>query len=414
MFLLLKHPKQYLNKLHRNIGGKRMKKALWIISIVCIITMNTMIFASAEEKKSTKDQNLANDAKSALLMERDTGKVLFNKNEHEKLSPASMTKIMTLLLIMEALDEGKLKLDEKVRVSEHAASMGGSQIFLEAGEEMTVDDLLKGIAIASGNDASVALAERVAGSEGAFVQKMNEKVKELQLKNTKFQNVTGLPADDHYSTAYDMAVMSKELLKYEDITSYTSIYEDYLRKGQENEFWLVNTNRLVKFYSGVDGLKTGYTSDAKYCLTATAEKEDMRVIAVVMGSSSSKERNEQVSQMLDYAFNHFQTKKLFDKGDKITELKLTKAENKQTDVVASESISTLFKRGDSMENVTTEIAMKEDMQLPVQKGETVGELIVKDGENILSRSDLTVKESIDNASYATLWKRTWQKLAKND
>ncbi|MGX4669507.1 D-alanyl-D-alanine carboxypeptidase family protein [Cerasibacillus sp. JNUCC 74] len=391
-----------------------MKKRLFATGMVFFLLVNIMLPVSARAEENTDAKSLTVDAKSAILIERDTGKILFNKNEHEKLSPASMTKIMTLLLIMEALEEGKLKLDEKLRISERAASMGGSQIFLEAGEEMSVEDLLKGIAVASGNDASVALAERIAGSEQAFVKKMNEKAKELQLKNTKFQNSTGLPADDHYSTAYDMAIMSKELLKHESVTTYTSIYEDYLRKGKENEFWLVNTNRLVKFYPGVDGLKTGYTSEAKYCLTATAEKDDMRVIAVVMGADSTKERNAQVSQMLDYAFNHFQTKKLFKKGDKITELNLLKAENKITDVVASESISTLYRRGESTDKITTDIRLVKDLNLPVKRGEKVGELIVKNGDTILSKSALTVEEPIQQASFLTLWKRTWQTLAKNE
>ncbi|WP_077320712.1 D-alanyl-D-alanine carboxypeptidase family protein [Virgibacillus proomii] len=391
-----------------------MKKRLFAAGMVFFLLVNIMLPVSARAEENTDAKSLTVDAKSAILIERDTGKILFNKNEHEKLSPASMTKIMTLLLIMEALEEGKLKLDEKLRISERAASMGGSQIFLEAGEEMSVEDLLKGIAVASGNDASVALAERIAGSEQAFVKKMNEKAKELQLKNTKFQNSTGLPADDHYSTAYDMAIMSKELLKHESVTTYTSIYEDYLRKGKENEFWLVNTNRLVKFYPGVDGLKTGYTSEAKYCLTATAEKDDMRVIAVVMGADSTKERNAQISQMLDYAFNHFQTKKLFKKGDKITELNLLKAENKITDVVASESISTLYRRGESTDKITTDIRLVKDLNLPVKRGEKVGELIVKNGDTILSKSALTVEEPIQQASFLTLWKRTWQTLAKNE
>lgn len=391
-----------------------MKKSLFATGMVFFLLVSILLPVSAAAEENTDAKNLTVDAKSAILIERDTGKVLFNKNEHEKLSPASMTKIMTLLLIMEALGEGKLKLDEKIRVSERAASMGGSQIFLETGEEMSVEDLLKGIAVASGNDASVALAERIAGSEQAFVKKMNEKAKELQLKNTKFQNSTGLPADDHYSTAYDMSIMSKELLKHESITKYTSIYEDYLRKGKENEFWLVNTNRLVKFYPGVDGLKTGYTSEAKYCLTATAEKDDMRVIAVVMGADSTKERNAQVSQMLDYAFNHFQTKKLFKKGDKITELNLLKAENKITDVVASESISTLYRRGESTDKITTDIHLVKDLNLPVKRGEKVGELIVKNGDTILSKSALTIEEPIQQASFLTLWKRTWQTLAKNE
>lgn len=396
------------------VGGIAMKKIV-LLSIVLLCVFAMTIPVAAEEKSSDNSKaNLAKGADSAILLERDTGKLLFDKNAHEKLPPASMTKIMTLLLIMEQLEKGSLKLDETVRVSERAASMGGSQIFLEAGEEMTVNDLLKGIAIASGNDASVAMAERVAGSEEEFVSLMNKKVKELKLKDTKFQNTTGLPADDHYSTAYDMAIIAKELLKYESITNYTSVYEDYLRKGQENEFWLVNTNKLVRFYPGVDGLKTGFTNEAKYCLTATAEKDGMRVIAVVMGAKTTKERNASVSEMLDYAFNKFQTNKLFEKGDVITTLQLTKAEKKQNDVVASESISTLHAKGDSVDNITTEVKMKQDLVLPIKKGDHVGTLIVKDGDKVLSESQLTVKDTIEKASYYTLMKRSLQKLVKFD
>lgn len=396
------------------VGGIAMKKIVLLsIMLLCVFAMTLPV--AAEEKSSDNSKaNLAKGADSAILLERDTGKLLFDKNAHEKLPPASMTKIMTLLLIMEQLEKGSLKLDETVRVSERAASMGGSQIFLEAGEEMTVNDLLKGIAIASGNDASVAMAERVAGSEEEFVSLMNKKVKELKLKDTKFQNTTGLPADDHYSTAYDMAIIAKELLKYESITNYTSVYEDYLRKGQENEFWLVNTNKLVRFYPGVDGLKTGFTNEAKYCLTATAEKDGMRVIAVVMGAKTTKERNASVSEMLDYAFNKFQTNKLFEKGDVITTLRLTKAEKKQNDVVASESISTLHAKGDSVDNITTEVKMKQDLVLPIKKGDHVGTLIVKDGDKVLSESQLTVKDTIEKASYYTLMKRSLQKLVKFD
>lgn len=396
------------------VGGIAMKKIV-LLSIVLLCVFAMTIPVAAEEKSSDNSKaNLAKGADSAILLERDTGKLLFDKNAHEKLPPASMTKIMTLLLIMEQLEKGSLKLDETVRVSERAASMGGSQIFLEAGEEMTVNDLLKGIAIASGNDASVAMAERVAGSEEEFVSLMNKKVKELKLKDTKFQNTTGLPADDHYSTAYDMAIIAKELLKYESITNYTSVYEDYLRKGQENEFWLVNTNKLVRFYPGVDGLKTGFTNEAKYCLTATAEKDGMRVIAVVMGAKTTKERNASVSEMLDYAFNKFQTNKLFEKGDVITTLRLTKAEKKQNDVVASESISTLHAKGDSVDNITTEVKMKQGLVLPIKKGDHVGTLIVKDGDKVLSESQLTVKDTIEKASYYTLMKRSLQKLVKFD
>ncbi|MFD1039224.1 D-alanyl-D-alanine carboxypeptidase family protein [Virgibacillus byunsanensis] len=393
-----------------------MKKNIVMTSIIFSLLLVTAVPVFGEEENtddSNQELNLAPDAKSAILMERDTGKLLYDKNAHEKLPPASMTKVMTLLLIMEALEEGKLKMDEIIRVSERAASMGGSQIFLEAGEEMTVEDLLKGVAIASGNDASVALAERIAGSEEAFVKMMNNRVKELNLENTVFKNTTGLPADDHYSTSYDMAVMAKELLKYETITNYTSKYEDYLRKGKENEFWLVNTNKLVRFYPGVDGLKTGFTNEAKYCLTATAKKNDMRVIAVVMGAETTKKRNATVSGMLDYAFNHFDTKKLYEKGQTITDLQVLKAEQKNIDIVASESISTVHKKGEPPENITTSVELAENMTFPMTKGEQVGMLTVKADDKIVSNTPLIVSHDVQPASFLTLFKRSVQEMVKN-
>src|SRR5690625_1184575 len=247
---------------------------------------------------------------------------------------------------MEAIESNQLSWDEKVTTSEYASSMGGSQIFLDVGEQMTVEELVKGVAIASANDASVALAERIAGSEKAFVAMMNDKVKQLNLKNTKFQNASGLPAKDHYSSAYDMAMIAKELLKYEQITKYTSIYEDYLRKGKENEFWLVNTNKLVRFYPEVDGLKTGYTSEAKFCLAATAKQADMRVVAVAMGADTAKNRNNMIMNMIHYAFNHYETEKLFDKGEELSEIKNLQSEKLTYDVVTSEQISILHKKGE--------------------------------------------------------------------
>jgi D-alanyl-D-alanine carboxypeptidase (penicillin-binding protein 5/6) len=236
-------------------------------------------------------------------------------------------------------------------------------------------------------------------------------VKELGLKNTHFQNTTGLPAKNHYSTAHDMAIMAKELLKYEMITNYTSTYEDYLRKGSEDEFWLVNTNKLVKFYPGVDGLKTGYTNEAKYCLTATAKKNDMRVIAVVMGAKTTKERNAQVTKMLDYAFNQFATKKLFKKGQTITTLDLLKAEDKKINVVASESISTLHKKGEEPKDIKTAIKLNE-VNLPMKKGDRVGTLIVKNGNKVLFKSPLTIDEDVQPASFLTLFKRSINEMVK--
>lgn len=391
-----------------------MKKNVLIVGLLVLTIFLFNITVFAEESGHGKDTfDLAPSAKSGILIERDTGKVMFEKKAHEPLPPASMTKIMTMLLIMEEIDKGNLKKNEMIRISENAASMGGSQIFLEAGEEMSVDDLLKGIAVASANDASVALAERISGSEEAFVKRMNQKVKELGLKNTKFQNVSGLPAKDHYSTAYDMAMMAKELLSHESITKYTSIYEDYLRKGTDNEFWLVNTNKLVRFYPGVDGLKTGFTSEAKYCLTATAKKNDMRVVAVVMGAETPKERNSTISNMLDYAFNTYETKKLFNQNDRITELNVLKAAKRKIDVVASQSISMVFKKGETIEKLTTSVQLDE-VKLPIKKGTKVGTLHVKNGDKSISETPLIINEDVDKASYFTLFKRSIQKLSKND
>lgn len=394
-------------------GGKSMNKSSILLTVISFLlfTSFTPLLAVHAASKEENQPELAEDAKSAILIEQDTGTILFNKNPHEKLPPASMTKIMTLLLIMEAIDEGSLSLDEKVRVSENAASMGGSQIFLEAGEEMSVTDLLKGIAIASANDASVALAERIAGSEQAFVKAMNEKAKSLGLENTNFQNTSGLPADDHYSTAYDMAMMARELLKYEKITEFTSIYEDYLRKDTDKEFWLVNTNKLVRFYPEVDGLKTGYTSEAKYCLTATAKKDDMRVVAVVLGYESSKARNAAVSSMLDYAFNQFETERLYEEGEVITEITTLKGDRKKTNIITASPISTIHTKGQKLDDLTTEYELLDDISLPIEQGDRIGTLLIKNGEEIIIESPLTVEHPIHKASFFTLMKRSLQEVA---
>ncbi len=361
----------------------------------------------AEEKKV----EIAAEAKSAVLIERDTGMILYEKNPDEKLPPASMTKIMTMLLIMEALDKGTIKLDEKVRTSEYAASMGGSQIFLEPGEEMTVNDLLKGIAIGSGNDAAVAMAERIAGSEEAFVAKMNEKAKQLGLHNTFFKNTTGLPVDGHYSSANDMATMAKELLKYENITKYTGKYEDYLRQDTKDtkKFWLVNTNKLVRFYPGVDGVKTGFTAEAKYCLTATAKKGNMRVIAVVFGAPNPKSRNAQVTKMLDYAFNQYATHPLYKRNVAITEATVNKGHKKKVTLVTSEPISVLTKKGEALNKIEKQIIVNKDIHAPIQKGDTLGELVLKNDGKVIGKSPLVAKNEVPKASWWDLFKYSFGK-----
>ncbi|WP_458412607.1 D-alanyl-D-alanine carboxypeptidase family protein [Schinkia sp. CFF1] len=378
--------------------------------LICFIFLFTLLSPTAFAEESKVD--LADSASSAILIERDTGTVLYEKEADKKLPPASMTKIMTMLLIMEALDEGKIKLNDKVRTSEYAASMGGSQIFLEPGEEMTVDEMLRGIAIASGNDASVAMAEHLAGSADAFIAMMNDKAKELGLKNTSFKNPTGLPAVEHYSTAHDMAIMAKELLKYDGITKYTGTYEDYLRENTDKKFWLVNTNRLVKFYPGVDGVKTGYTSEAKYCLTATAKKDDMRVIAVIMGAPSPKDRNRQITKMLDYAFSQYQTHPMYERNYPLSKVKVSKGDKPSINAVTSEHISLLTKKGENIKDIEQEVILNENLKAPIHKGDEIGKLFLKKGDKIIVESPLVANTDVKAASWWKLFKRTVGDFAK--
>src|SRR5690625_515277 len=389
-----------------------MKRYTYIMGMAIFLSLLMTTPTIAEETEQKSETELTEDAKASILMERDTGEILYEKNAHEKLPPASITKVMTLLLIMEAIENDKLAKDELITISSQAASMGGSQVFLAEGEQMSVEHLIKAVAIASANDASVALAERIAGSEQAFVKRMNEKVEELGLKNTKFQNSSGLPAEDHYTTAYDIAMMSKELLRYESITDYTSIYEDYLRKGEENEFWLVNTNRLVRFYPYVDGLKTGYTKEAKFCLAATAEKDDMRVVSVVMGAETSKERNRMTMDLIDYAFSHYETERIYNRGENISHYIHLQSEKHHYKLKTSESISLLRKKGEDKLDYETEIKIDKDKPLPIEKGEQIGSIIVRTPDERIVQSPIYTDERIDLASIGTLMKRTLKMIAK--
>ncbi|SDH37495.1 D-alanyl-D-alanine carboxypeptidase family protein [Alteribacillus bidgolensis] len=381
-------------------------------SFLCVLTLVTFIhsesvFAKEEEEKIPE---LAEDAKSAIIMEVDTGQVLYNKNENEKLPPASMTKIMTMLLVMEALEKEDIQLDEQVTASEHAASMGGSQIFLEQGEQMTVHELLKGVAVASGNDASVALAEHIAGTEEKFIKKMNDKAEELGLENTHFNNTTGLTEKDHYTTARDLAVMSQALLQHEKILEYTSIYEDYLRQGTDKEFWLVNTNRLVKHYDGVDGLKTGFTSEAKYNLTATAQKDGMRVITVLMGAESPKKRNKQTTEMLDYGFQNYQKVVLAEKGEEIASIPVEKGKTKTVPVTLERNAAIVLPKGKKIEKIDREIDINDKVIAPAEKGSAAGVVQFYDGEKKLTEKELVLDEEAQSASWYVLFKRTLSSL----
>lgn len=386
-----------------------MKKVIMIFS--CFLLLFP-IFIKAEEidnnevieENKSEEINLAQNAKAAILIDASTGQILFEKNSHEKLAPASMTKIMSMLIIVEAIDDGRLSWDDEVTASENASNMGGSQILLETGEKMKVEDMFKGIAVASGNDAVVALAEAVAGTTDEFVKLMNAKVQELGLKDTNFKNPHGLDDANHYSSAYDMAMIARELVKHEKVLEFTSIYEDYLRKGTSKEFWLVNTNKLVRFYSGVDGLKTGYTKEAGYCLTATAKKNNMRLLSVVMGEESSGLRNSETSSMLDYGFAQYKSNELIKKGEVVKEVEIEKAKQKSVSIVTSEEASILMKKTDKMGEITYETEI-DKIKAPIKVGDKVGALNIKEDGKLIRKINLTVKEEIKKANILELYIR---------
>ena len=299
-----------------------MKKILLIIMSFFVLNLNVL----AEE-------DFAPNGKSAILVDNLSGKVLYEKNADEKLAPASMTKLASMLMVMEAIDNGNLKFEDKVTISEEAANMGGSQVFLQAGEVYTVYDLLKSVAIASGNDAVVALAEKIGGSQSGFIDMLNKRLKEIGATNTNFVNAHGLDAEGHYSTARDMSIIARELLKHPKILEFTSIYEEYLEKNDGSRIWLVNTNKLVRFYDGVDGLKTGFTKTAGYCLTATASKNNFRLISVVMGEDTSENRSSDTVKMLNYGFNTFKINIIKTKGESLGKVRVEKGKQDKANIV---------------------------------------------------------------------------------
>lgn len=346
--------------------------------------------------------DLTSYSKSAIMVEPTTNTILYELNKDERMPPASMTKLMTMLLIMESIDNGKISLDDMVTISSNAAGMGGSQVFLEANSKIKVEQLLKGIAIASGNDAAVAMAEHIAGSTNEFVNMMNNKVKELGLKSTNFVNVHGLDADNHYSSAYDMAMIAKELLKYDQILEYTSLYEDYLEKPDGTKTWLVNTNKLVRFYEGVDGLKTGYTSNAKYCLTSTASKNNIRFITVVMGVDTSEHRSLDTTNMLNYGFANFKLNKIIKSDDEVGTLKVKGGKKERITYYSKEDVTDLIKSGEDKSysyNINTY-----KISAPVSSGDVVGNMeIVDNNGKVVRNVELIVKENVEKHTFFSLF-----------
>ena len=361
-----------------------MKKVICFFICVCFMMHSVVVFAEG-------NTDLGLNAKSAILMEESTGNILYESNPDERLPIASVTKVMTMLLIMEAVDSGKISLDDMVTVSENAMSYGGSTMFLETGEQLTVKDMLKGIAVASANDGCVAMAEHLAGSESAFVDMMNEKAKELGMENTHFMNTNGLDEDDHYSSARDVAIMSRELMKHETIFNYTSIWMETLRFGK---FQLANTNKLIRFYDGANGLKTGSTSKALCCLSAAAKRNDMQLIAVVLGAPTSAERFASAKSLLDYGFANYAVNTQITAGDEVQKIAVEKGVDKEVGVVAGDSCSTLVKKGQE-DNITKEIKIDETITAPIEAGQKIGTMTIsRDGE-VIADIDLNASSAVE-------------------
>ncbi|TFE03137.1 D-alanyl-D-alanine carboxypeptidase [Jeotgalibacillus salarius] len=375
-----------------------MKK---LLCLSCFI-----MFFCLHSQSSAAELNLE-DVKSGILVDADTGMVLFERSSKEQLPPASMTKIGTLLLIMEEIENGRLTWEEEVTTSSFAAGMGGSQIYLKQGEKMTVKELVKAISIASANDASVAMAEHISGTEEAFLKQLNNRVSELGLKDTQFKNVTGLPEEGHVSSAYDMAMLARELLEYEEITDFTGTYDDYLRQ-ETDPFWLVNTNKLIKSYPGADGLKTGYTSEAKYCLTATAKRGDMRLITVIFGAQSSQERNQLTAEMLNYGFTNYVTKTFNKQGEKLAEVIVNKGTPEKIEAVLENSLQVVEKKN---ENATynRKVVMQKNLKAPLKQSEIIGYVKVLKDDAEVSRGLLVSKQPVERSSWSALFMRTWKK-----
>ena len=343
---------------------------------------------------------------SALLMEKETGTVLLQQNAHQELEPASVTKVMTLLLVMEAVDSGRLSLDESVPVSAHAAGMGGSQVYLKEGERLSVSDLIKCVAVVSGNDCAVALAERLSGSESAFVEQMNQKAQALGMEDTHFVNCTGLPAPGHLTSAYDIALMSRQLLLHHpDIRQYTTIWTDSIRNGA---FGLTNTNRLIRFYDGATGLKTGFTASAQYCMSAAAQRNGMELIAVVMKAPTTAQRFQDASCLLDYGFANYALLTPQPEGP-LAPIDVLLGQSKTVQPQLQRECRLLVEKAQA-DQITTRVDLARDVQAPVDPGQTLGEFQVYVGEQLRDTVPIVAAQGVERLSVPGLFSQLLRRL----
>lgn len=374
-----------------------MKK---IFVFLLIISFMFPLVVCAED---TTDNSLIEHATSGILIEASTGKILFEKEKDKEVAIASMTKMVSQIIILENIEKGNIKWDDMVTVSKNAADMGGSQIYISQGEKISIRDLMKGISMASGNDATVQMAEVIAGSEQKFVELMNKKVKELGLKHTHFKNCTGLDENGHYSSAYDMAVIARDLVvNHSEILKFSSVYEDYLRENTQNKFWLVNTNKLVRYYEGADGLKTGHTDNAKYCLAATAKKDGMRLIGIVLGEEDSKTRNNEAMGLLDYGFGTIKMNVLKKSGSLIKNIKIDKASKKNIRLSLKNDLGVIENKSNGKHEYKYNIKFSK-VKLPIKKNQVVGKIDVMENNKIVSSGDLISLDNVSSMNYLELF-----------
>lgn len=365
-----------------------------------LIGLNLLTTAPINNNYENTDTGLILNSESALLLDYNSGEVLYEKNSNKKLHPASMTKMMGLYLVMEALNNNQIKLEDKVKCSLEASKIGGSQIYLKENEEMTIDDLIKSVCIASANDAMYLLGEVVGGSNEQFVSSMNNKSKEFELINTNFTNVMGFDDENHYSCSFDMGVIAYNLLKdYGDlIIKYSSMNESYLRENTSNPFWLVNTNKLLGDYEGLDGLKTGYTSKAGYCLTATAKRKNLRLIAVAMNSKTIKERSNDIKSLLNYGYNNYKSVKVFSKNELFLKVKFDKSMNDLDNVYIKNDIYITLPMKES--NTSFEYTYTIDKNsAPIKENEKIGTIEIYNSKGMEFIGELIVKEDINLISW---------------
>lgn len=365
-------------------------KNVFVIFCISLLFIPNIVFAN--------DGDFTPNASSSILIDYDTKEVLYGKEENKRTSVASLTKMVGLILIMEKIDEGSLKTSEYVTVSKNAKEMGGTQLWLEEGEKISVDDLLKGITMASANDAMVAMAERISGTEAAFVKKMNDKVRKLGLHNTNFVNCTGFDEEGAYSTAYDMAIVASELLKHNKILDYTSKYESYIRENTDNKTWITNTNKLVKFYPGVDGLKTGYTDNAGSSLAVTAKKNGLRLIGISFGYNDTKTRNSEMMSLLDYGFSQYTSKTIFKKNQVIKQISVPEANVNKINLLVKEDVNVTNRVGGEPQKYNYYVKLN-TFNYPIKKGDTIATLYLKYDSGVVKEIDLITDTNIKRASF---------------